>query len=64
VNFNWMAGEIIPDVAADHVSVVWHGFIQFDETAEWVFTVKANDGVRVLIDQQVLIEQMTIVEDE
>jgi hypothetical protein len=43
---------------------VWHGFIQFEETSEWVFTVKANDGVRVIIDQQVVVEQMTIVEDE
>lgn len=51
VNFNWQSGELIPDVASNYVSIFWQGFLMAPDTQDYIFTIHANDGVRLTLDQ-------------
>jgi PA14 domain len=58
VNKNWGRGDIIPNVAKDYVSVVWKGYLKplFDE--DYKFYVESNDGVRVYVNDQIVIDRL------
>ncbi len=55
VNFNWGAGSPDPSISVDQFTVRWTGSVQpqFNET--YTFYATADDGVRVYINGQLLI---------
>lgn len=55
---------IIPAVASNYVSIVWQGFLQVPTSDNYVFQAQANDGIRMTLDNKVVIENSTIVADE
>jgi uncharacterized repeat protein (TIGR03806 family) len=56
VNFNWGNGSPDPSISADHFIARWTGAVQpqFNET--YTFYATADDGVRVWINGQLLID--------
>ena len=64
INFYWGDEEIIPDVASDFVSIEWSGFLMVPETANYIFSIHSNDGVRLWINQQLVIDEFTVVDQE
>jgi hypothetical protein len=63
INFNWGAAEdIIPKIAREYVSVDWVGYLMPRQAGSHSFYVEADDGVRVTVDGQILIDRMTDVE--
>ncbi len=57
INFNWgggspLAGKITPD----HFSVRWQGFIEVPFTDTYTFYAVSDDGVRLRIDNQQIID--------
>jgi hypothetical protein len=65
VNFNWGVGSLITGITKeDLISAEWNGFLKVDSTGSYTFSVHVNDGVRVYIDQNLVIDQWTTVTDE
>lgn len=56
VNFNWAAEAPAPGVNEDRFSVRWSGRFEF-EAGEWQFVVGADDGVRLWVNNSLLIDQ-------
>jgi PA14 domain len=46
------------------VSVIWSGFLRAPTTDSYIFSIYANDGVRLTVNQVEILSNMTIVEDE
>ncbi len=56
VNFDWGAGSPDPSVPADQFSVRWSGWIQPPVTGQFTFFVTADDGLRLWIDNRLIID--------
>ncbi len=52
----WASGSPLPGVPADRFSVRWQGFFLARDGGTYSFFVVANDGVRVFIDGELLLE--------
>lgn len=50
INFDWGTREIIPNVASSFVSIIWEGFLNANTTGNYIFTIIANDGVKLTIN--------------
>lgn len=66
LRFNWGAGSptdgagvTIPGVNADNFSAVFTSTQLFNAVGTYTFTIFVNDGVRVSIDNQVYVNQLT-----
>ena len=59
VQQNWGSGEIIPDVASDYISVIWTGYLKPSQSGDFTFTIRSNDGVKMTIGDQVVINKLT-----
>lgn len=64
VNYNWGTGDVIPETVGDYVSVIWKGFFSPPTTDAYTFTLQSNDGSRLTLNQEVLIDAMSIVTSE
>lgn len=58
INMNWGSGEIITGVASDYVSVEWNGYIMPLYTETYTFHTESNDGVRVYVNDQLIIDSL------
>jgi len=56
INNNWGSGSPDPSVNVDRFSARWTSEIDF-ALGEYLFTVTADDGVRLTIDNQIIINQ-------
>jgi len=56
VDFNWGSGSPGASVPADDFSARWQRYVPFDAVT-YRFTVSADDGVRLWVDDRLLIEQ-------
>jgi hypothetical protein len=56
VNFNWGSGRPDPSVPAEHFSVRWSGWLQAPGSGIFSFFVNADDGVRLWIDGDLIID--------
>jgi hypothetical protein len=64
VNFNWTADEdIIPYVAREYVSIEWVGYLSPPTTGDYYFETLADDGVRLWVHDQLLIDSLADVTD-
>jgi hypothetical protein len=55
INFNWSNAAPDPSMDHEHFSVRWQGVFNFD-AAEYQFTATADDGIRVYVDGQLLLD--------
>lgn len=64
VNFAWGEGSPIGPLASDNFSVKWIGKIRIDEAREYEFLTWSDDGVRLYVDGNLIInnwkDHMTI----
>ena len=56
VNFDWTTSSPATGVTADNFSVRWTGQVQAQVTANHTFTTMADDGVRLWVNGQLLID--------
>ena len=56
LDFNWDTG-FLTDEAADFVSVQWFGKIRAPYTEEFTFILSADDGVRMYIDGDLVVDR-------
>lgn len=57
VNFNWGLGSPDPTVSTDHFTVRWTGDVQPQFSETYTFYTKTDDGVRLRINNQLLIDK-------
>lgn len=58
INFNFAEGSPSPNfVPEDNFSARWNSLEQFDAAGRYRFTVQADDGARVIIDGNTVIDQ-------
>src|SRR5688572_2725128 len=56
INFNWASGSPDPRIGVETFSVRWEGDFTFQSGA-YTFTARADDGVRVYVDNVLTIDQ-------
>ncbi len=56
INFNWGYGSPDPSIPADHFSVRWTRTLNF-AGGTWRFTTNTDDGVRLWVDGNLIIDQ-------
>ena len=59
LDFNWGFGSPDPSVSNDNFSADWQRSLNFSP-GTYVFTATVDDGVRLLIDNVIVIDQMTV----
>ena len=57
INYDWGSGGPDTGVGTNNFSVRWTGTHDFAEAGDYTFTVTADDGVRVRVDGQLIIDQ-------
>lgn len=57
INFNWVRNSPDPRIRVDHFTGEWDGYVSPAYSEEYTFTAKADDGVRVWINNQLIIDQ-------
>jgi glucose/arabinose dehydrogenase len=55
VDFNWGAGSPDPSVGADTFTARWTGQVRAESTGHYTFTTESDDGVRLWVNGQVVI---------
>ena len=64
VNFHWGSEtDLIPGIAREYVSIEWVGYLMPGETGDFYFRTEANDGVRLFVDDELLVDSFTDVAD-
>ena len=56
VNFNWGSGSPDPSISADHFTAKWTGSVQPQFTEPYTFYTTTDDGVRLWVNGQLLID--------
>ncbi|HEV8607419.1 MAG TPA: PA14 domain-containing protein [Tepidisphaeraceae bacterium] len=59
VNFNWGTGSPDPRIDPDTFSVRWSGEIKFPATGTYTFYTTTDDGVRLTVNGQRIIDHLT-----
>jgi len=57
VNFNWASGAPDPGMGTDDYSIRWTGWVVPDFSETYTFYTVTDDGVRLWVDNQLLIDQ-------
>ena len=58
IDFNWSEREPLPGFSRTNLSVHWSGQVKADYSEEYKFYVFANDGVRLWVDDKLLIDRV------
>ena len=58
INFNWGTGSPDSRIASDTFSIRWAGKIQVDTAGTYTFYLSADDGFRLWIDGQLIINKL------
>lgn len=59
INNNWNAGSPDPSIEPDSFSARWTGFIQAPTTERYTFYTQSDDGIRLWVNGQLLIDNWT-----
>ncbi|MCX7934193.1 MAG: PA14 domain-containing protein, partial [Planctomycetota bacterium] len=59
INFDWGAGAPAPEVSADNFSCRWTGKLKPPRTGVYYFYTISDDGVRLWLDNRLLIDNWT-----
>lgn len=57
MQFNWVRNSPGKPISEDNFSVVWEGFIRPDATERYFFRAEADDGMRLFINNKLVIDQ-------
>ncbi|MBN2280234.1 MAG: alpha-L-fucosidase [Candidatus Marinimicrobia bacterium] len=64
INFNWVRNTPGGKIACDDFQATWTGFIQPEKTDNYRFTAKADDGMRLWIDDKLVIDHWETAEND
>ncbi len=56
IDFNWQEGSPLPSIKPDYFSIEWNGYIWVDADETYWFFTKSDDGVRLWIDDDLIID--------
>jgi beta-glucosidase len=56
IDFRWHGDAPSPEMPRDTFSVRWNGFIKAPESGKYVFSSSSDDGTRLYLDDQLLID--------
>lgn len=59
VDFPWQNGPPAPGIGSDNFSVRWSGLIEAPVSGYYTFTTRADDGVRLRLNQVTIIDDWT-----
>jgi hypothetical protein len=59
VDFNWSSGSPDASIGANTFSVRWTGWVEAPSDGDYVFHTRSDDGVRLWVDNQLLIDNWT-----
>ena len=59
INFDWANGSPVASIASDNFSARFTGQIESPETESFDFILNANDGARLWVNGQLLVDQFT-----
>ncbi|MDP2236000.1 MAG: alpha-L-fucosidase [Bacteroidales bacterium] len=57
IDFNWVRNTPGFPISEDHFSAVWEGYIQPEFSEEYIFSALADDGMKLIIDGKLIIDQ-------
>lgn len=57
IDFNWVRNTPVEPIKEDHFTAEWTGFIQPENTGKHHFEVEADDGMRVWINDSLVVNQ-------
>jgi uncharacterized protein (DUF1800 family)/regulation of enolase protein 1 (concanavalin A-like superfamily) len=60
VNFNWASGSPMTGIGVDRFAVRWTGSVQPLYTEQYTFFTRSDDGVRLWVDGQLLVDNWTL----
>lgn len=60
VNFNWGLGSPDPQIQPDTFSARWVGYVEPPDDGSYTFYANTDDGVRVWVDNQLIIDHWVI----
>jgi hypothetical protein len=60
VDFNWGSSAPAPSVGSNNYSVRWTGFVEAPVTGTYVFSTVSDDGIRLWVNGQQVINNWTI----
>jgi hypothetical protein len=63
VNFNWADGSPDASIDADYFSARWTGQVQAKFSEDYIFSVNADDGVRLWVNGNLVIDQWSALPD-
>jgi len=58
VDFNWVSGSPAPSIGSNTFSVRWTGEIQAEFTETYTFRTLSDDGIRLVVNGQTLIDAL------
>ncbi len=61
IDFNWGYGSPDPVVPVDNFSAIWNGYLTAPVDGTYTFTVKTDNGCMLIIDDKVVISQLSNV---
>ncbi len=56
IDFNWVRNSPGDPISEDHFTVEWTGFIKPDHTAEYLFSTLVDDGMKLYIDDHLVLD--------
>lgn len=60
INFNWGSGSPMSGIGSDNFSVRWTGRVQAPATGNYTFYTESDDGVRLWINNTLVIDNWTL----
>src|SRR5690606_21740450 len=60
IHFDWGYGAPAAGIGADTFSVRWTGQIEAEKTETYTFHTRSDDGVRLWVNDQLIIDNWTI----
>jgi hypothetical protein len=64
IYFSWSKEDSLTPTGKDYISIRWTGFILPSFTEQFTFTIEANDGVRLWVNNELLIDAFDNLEAE
>lgn len=56
IHFNWVRNSPGYPIIEDHFTATWTGFIQPDFDGEYTFTARADDGMKLFVDNKLVLD--------
>ena len=61
IQFDWQQGRALPALGVDNFSIRWTGQIEARFSENYTFTTSSDDGVRLWINDRLLIDQLLLI---